>query len=203
LLEFSYFRIAFAWKRANVLPILKLGKDPTPPKNYRPISLLSTMDKLFERLIQCRLKCHINAYGICRNEQFGFRERYSIQRPISCCDRTFFVTIFGVRSMECNILSGVAQGVVFHPHCSTYSHLVFQNWMKYTWLFSQMTRPFSLPILRRICDYLNCLKDYYIEGWVELRLFSVLNAERANCSLRNCYLIVIQSFGRTVPNILA
>jgi hypothetical protein len=57
-----------------------------------------------------------------------------------------------------------------HPHCSTYSRLIFQNLMKYTWLCSLMTRPFSHPILRWIGPLqtaLNCLRDYYSK-WVEL-----------------------------------
>jgi hypothetical protein len=74
-LKFSYFPIA--WKRANVIPILKPSKDPTASKSYRPISLLSTVGKLFERWILRCLKCHINSSGIYRNEQFEFREGHS------------------------------------------------------------------------------------------------------------------------------
>jgi hypothetical protein len=59
------------------VPILKPGKDPTAPKSYRPISLLSTVGKVFERLTLRRLKYHINASGIHRKEQFGFREMHS------------------------------------------------------------------------------------------------------------------------------
>jgi hypothetical protein len=64
-------------RNSNVTPILNPGKDPRGPKSYRPISLLSTVSKLFERLILRRLKCHINAYGIYRNEQFEFWEGHS------------------------------------------------------------------------------------------------------------------------------
>ena len=38
------------WKEANVVPVLKKG-DPTNPSNYRPISLLPVISKLFERCI--------------------------------------------------------------------------------------------------------------------------------------------------------
>jgi hypothetical protein len=80
-LKFSSFPIA--GKRAdNIIPILKPGKDPTAPKSYRPISLLSTVGKLFERLILRRLKCPINASGIYRNEQFGLREKHSTTRQL-------------------------------------------------------------------------------------------------------------------------
>jgi hypothetical protein len=101
-----------------------------------------------------------------------------------------------------------------HPHCSTYSRLIFQNWMRYTWLYSLMTRPFSHPILRRMWLSVDCRLPWIVWGTIniigglgwthlKLRLFSLLNAEHTNCPLRNCYLMVIQSHGRTVPNILA
>ncbi|GBO36948.1 hypothetical protein AVEN_211187-1 [Araneus ventricosus] len=39
IFNFNYF--PNAWKTAVVVPILKPGKDPTIPENYRPISLLT------------------------------------------------------------------------------------------------------------------------------------------------------------------
>ena len=43
------------WKNAIVLPFQKPGKDPSYPVSYRPISLLSTFGKVFERLVFNRL----------------------------------------------------------------------------------------------------------------------------------------------------
>ena len=42
------------WKEANVMPLFKKG-DKSLPSNYRPISLLSCISKLFERLIFKRM----------------------------------------------------------------------------------------------------------------------------------------------------
>ncbi|GIX75550.1 RNA-directed DNA polymerase from mobile element jockey [Caerostris extrusa] len=44
VLELKYF--PDSWKTATIIPILKLGKDPTNPESYRPISLLSTLSKI-------------------------------------------------------------------------------------------------------------------------------------------------------------
>lgn len=52
-LELGYF--PSAWKRSKVVPILKPGKDPTSPSSYRPISLLSSLSKLLEKMIYARL----------------------------------------------------------------------------------------------------------------------------------------------------
>jgi hypothetical protein len=39
------------WKHSRVISILKPGKDPSLPSSYRPISLLDTMGKLFEKIL--------------------------------------------------------------------------------------------------------------------------------------------------------
>ena len=43
------------WRDAKVIMLQKPGKDHTSPKNYRPISLLPAISKVFERLISMRL----------------------------------------------------------------------------------------------------------------------------------------------------
>lgn len=62
-----------SWKIANILPVKKLGKDHSSPKNYRPISLLSTISKVFERAILSRILKHERQNKILIDEQFGFR----------------------------------------------------------------------------------------------------------------------------------
>lgn len=74
-LEIGYF--PSAWKLSKVVPILKPGKDPTSPAGYRPISLLSAISKLFERVIYSRLLEHTDANNILLDEQFGFRRGHS------------------------------------------------------------------------------------------------------------------------------
>ena len=63
------------WKHATIIMIPKPGKDVKRPVNHRPISLLNTLGKVYEKLIlnhlQHYLKDHI------RPEQFGFRPSHS------------------------------------------------------------------------------------------------------------------------------
>jgi hypothetical protein len=66
-----------AWKHARVISILKPEKDPTLPSSYRPISLLYTVDKLFEKILLTRVLREVNERGLLRDEQFGFRPRHS------------------------------------------------------------------------------------------------------------------------------
>jgi hypothetical protein len=60
------------WKHAKVVAIPKPNKDATNPNNYRPISLLSAVGKLFERIILKRLNDHTAQNNIVPLEQFGF-----------------------------------------------------------------------------------------------------------------------------------
>jgi hypothetical protein len=44
-----------AWKHVRVISILKLVKDPALPSHYRPIILLDTIGKLFEKILLARI----------------------------------------------------------------------------------------------------------------------------------------------------
>ncbi|KAJ4925239.1 hypothetical protein JOQ06_017974 [Pogonophryne albipinna] len=59
------------WKKAHIIALLKPGKEPSAPKNFRPISLLSHTYKLFERLILNRIGAFVDEHLI--PEQAGFR----------------------------------------------------------------------------------------------------------------------------------
>ncbi|PNF42024.1 hypothetical protein B7P43_G12302 [Cryptotermes secundus] len=65
------------WKEAKVITLPKPGKDPKFPQNLRPISLLSTTGKLFEKVILKFLRKHIEERGLLNASQFGFRARQS------------------------------------------------------------------------------------------------------------------------------
>ena len=74
------FRLSYfppAWKHATVLAFRKPGKDKLFLQNYRPISLLPTMSKIFEMIILSRLKTHEAINNQLMEEQFGFREKHS------------------------------------------------------------------------------------------------------------------------------
>lgn len=61
------------WKIGQVIVLPKPGKDRRKAENYRPITLLCTLSKVFERLLLRHLVPHIQP----RPEQFGFRAGHS------------------------------------------------------------------------------------------------------------------------------
>lgn len=70
------------WKIADVIGFPKTGKDRRNPTSYRPISLLISLGKVYERLIQARLKQFVFAKGLIPAEQFGFRAGHSCTHQV-------------------------------------------------------------------------------------------------------------------------
>ena len=67
------------WKKAKIILILKPGKPRSDPDSYRPISLLSTLGKITERIILTRLQEQCSELNVIPDEQFGFRESHGTE----------------------------------------------------------------------------------------------------------------------------
>ena len=65
-------------KPVKVIPVYKSG-DETEPGNYRPISLLSIFNRIFEKLLYQRLKNFLDKNDTLFKSQYGFREKHSTQ----------------------------------------------------------------------------------------------------------------------------
>ncbi|GFW71097.1 RNA-directed DNA polymerase from mobile element jockey [Trichonephila clavipes] len=66
-----------SWKIAVVIPILKPDKNPEIAQNYRPISLLSSLSKVYEFVLLRRLNQHCAASNMIIPQQCGFRPHCS------------------------------------------------------------------------------------------------------------------------------
>ena len=60
-----------------MVPVLKPDKNPAEASSYRPISLLSSISKLFERIILKRMMSRINENLFFADEQLGFQLGHS------------------------------------------------------------------------------------------------------------------------------
>ena len=63
------------WKKAEGIMIPKPGKDGKMPGNYRPISLLSCMGKLFEKTLAGRIRNFLEKEKFFNKWQNGFRSK--------------------------------------------------------------------------------------------------------------------------------
>ena len=80
-LSFSSGIVPDQLKVAKIIPIYKAG-DKTNPDNYRPISLLCTFSKIFEKIMAQRLTNYLEQNSILSDFQFGFRKKHSTEHPL-------------------------------------------------------------------------------------------------------------------------
>ena len=69
-------------KKAKVIPIFKSG-DKSLAENYRPISLLPQISKIFDKLIKSRISNFLNKFNILNDNQYGFRKNLSTADALS------------------------------------------------------------------------------------------------------------------------
>jgi hypothetical protein len=71
-----------SWKIAKVTPLFKKG-SLSDPNNYRPISILPSLAKIFERHIHTHFMAYLNNNNLLCKEQSGFRSFHSCQTALT------------------------------------------------------------------------------------------------------------------------
>ena len=66
---------------AKVIPIFK-SDDNKDPNNYRPLSLLSCFNRIFEKLVYKRMISFIEEENILSTSQYGVRQGHSTEHAI-------------------------------------------------------------------------------------------------------------------------
>ena len=79
IFNLSWFLHSFPsiWKTSSIIPIHKMAKPLNSPASFRPVSFLSCVAKLFERIILSRLLFFLQSYSILSPRHAGFRLRRS------------------------------------------------------------------------------------------------------------------------------
>ena len=65
------------WKVSSVVPVFKNVEERSTAKKYRPVSLLSVVSKVFEKLVNSRIVDHQEKCGLFSDFQYGFRSSRS------------------------------------------------------------------------------------------------------------------------------
>ena len=68
-------------KTSKITPIFKAGED-NDPNNYRPISILSVFNRIFEKLMYNRLIQFIEHNKLLNNAQYGFQTGHSTTQAV-------------------------------------------------------------------------------------------------------------------------
>ena len=90
------------WKIARVTPIYK-SEDKTDCGNYRPISIISNVAKVFEKVIYNQLLAFLNENKVLAENQSGFRLNHSTETTL----------LHLTNSWLANMDKGLINGVVF------------------------------------------------------------------------------------------
>ena len=61
------------WKVSSVVPVFKNVGERSTAKNYCPVSLLSVVSKVVEKLVNNRIADHLEKCGLFSDFQYGFR----------------------------------------------------------------------------------------------------------------------------------
>ena len=65
------------WRVSSVVPVFKNVGERSTAKNYRPVSLLSVVSKVFEKLVNNRIVDHLEKCDLFSDFQYGFRSSRS------------------------------------------------------------------------------------------------------------------------------
>ena len=89
-LSLSQSTVPNAFKEARVVPLYKKG-GRGEVGNYRPVSILPVVSKIFERIVYDQLSKHLDKHNILYKYQSGFRKSYSTETAlIDLSDRIKF-----------------------------------------------------------------------------------------------------------------
>ena len=67
-----------SFKKSKIIPLFKKG-EPSLLVNYRPISLLPTISKIFERIIHNQMYDYFNDNNLLAEQQYGIRKLHSTE----------------------------------------------------------------------------------------------------------------------------
>ena len=89
------------FKIARVIPIFKSG-NRQEKNNYRPISLLHPISKIFEKIMHSQLMSYLKRFNLLKSNQFGFQKNISTSHAIvenlqyvyDCLDSGYSVSSF-------------------------------------------------------------------------------------------------------------
>ena len=65
------------WKVSSVVPVFKNVGEKSAAKNYHPVSPLSVVSKVFEKLVNSRIVDQLEKCGLFSDFQYGFRSSRS------------------------------------------------------------------------------------------------------------------------------
>ena len=76
-----------------VVKLLYKNEKKSNVSNYRPVSLVSNICKIFEKILKERINNFLTKHNILSDKQFGFREGKSTQDAIACLLKEIYQSV--------------------------------------------------------------------------------------------------------------
>ena len=146
-LSMGYFPDCF--KKAIVKMIPKKGKCSDNPLNYRPISLLEPIGKIYEQILNRRLKTYLEDNNLLNDLQFGFRSGRSTHTSIHTMLE--YITQSHKRGLDVFLLSKDIEKAFDKVHHPSLIYKIFNN--------------FGLPDL-----FCKTLANFLIDRTIEIKI---------------------------------
>ena len=145
-LSFPTGKFPEIWKIASIVPIPKAG-DKSDPSNYRPISLLSIVSKLLEKIVYAILWDHLLEHAPISDRQWGFRRGESTTTVLLSATHDWFSLL----DKQCDVL------------CVLFDFRKAFDSVPHKKLMDKLSR-IGLPpnILSWLCSYLSDRKQYVL-----------------------------------------
>ena len=118
------------WKVSSVVPVFKNVGERSTAKNYCPVSLLSVVSKVFEKLVNNRIVDHLDKCGLLSDFQYGFRSSPStadLLKVVSDRIARAFIKSGGTRTVALDISKAFEKAfgmLVFFTNLSLVEFLV-------------------------------------------------------------------------------
>ena len=141
------------WKSARVTPLYKDSGKRAEPTNYRPISVIHVVAKVFERIIYDQIYKYLTKNSLLTRHQSGFRSLHS----------TVTALLGATDSRALNINCGFVNAVVFFDlkkAFDTVDHEILLRKLQYYRIRRTSLKWFTsyLDNITQICD-VNCCKS--------------------------------------------
>ena len=144
------------YKIAQVTPIYKKG-DALRPENYRPISSLPILSKVFETIVNKQLVDYLESYDLLSDRQFGFRKEVSTEQMLLAVTDKFLA---GLDTRQPRFIA----------HLSLDVRKAFDS-VDHTLLLRKMRRKFNFA--HRTVEFFS---SYLLNRWQVMKVGSALSA---------------------------
>ena len=103
-------------KIARVTPVYKKSGDPADVSNYRPISVISNISKILEKLVKVQLMHHLTKFKLLSCSQFAYIKGKSTQLAIHTVTERFLQNIEnGNLTTACFLDLSICFDTILHP----------------------------------------------------------------------------------------